>query len=112
MDVWARELVTRYPAQGRCSWNLVERPLFAALTADPSMTPTQAWGFLQGRLEQHAASHQWRVKGMIPRLDKWLREGMYLQELPETPTSTLVNEKTARSLTSAAAFVRSGHGQG
>lgn len=109
MDVWARELVGRYPAQGRCGWNLVERPLFAALTSDPTLTPEQAWVWLQARLEQHAGSHQWRVKGMIPRLDKWLREGMYLQELPsEAPVAERVAPKTSRTLAAAAEIMREG----
>jgi len=104
MDVWARELVNLYPAQGRCSWNLVERPLFAALQHDPF----PAWERLKTTLEAHKRSHQWRVKQMIPRLDKWLREGLYLQELPEQPVSTQVNDKTVRTLSSGQAFASGG----
>lgn len=110
MDTWARELVSQYPAQGRCGWNLVERPLFDAL-AGQGVDVTVAWGNITAALERHKRSHQWRVKQMIPRLDKWLREGLYLQELPEAPVSTLVNDKSIRSLTSAAEFIKGGgHG--
>jgi len=104
MDVWARELVNLYPAQGRCGWNLVERPLYDALTADASIPPRAAWHALLGRLDGHKRSHQWRVKGMIPRLDKWLRDGMHLQELPEHPTSVLVTDREAATLSAAAAI--------
>lgn len=109
MDVWARELVNLYPAQGRCSSGLVERPLFAVLTeGDIGETPIAAWTALQARLEAHKRSHQWRVKEMIPRLDKWLREGLYLQELPEVPVSMKVTDKTARTLASGAEFAKGG----
>lgn len=107
VDAWARELVTRYPAQGRCGWHLVERPLFDAVLAHGD-GPWAGWEAVKGALEQHRGSHQWRVKQMIPRLDKWLREGIYLQELPETPVATLVSEKTARTLSSAAQFIKAG----
>lgn len=107
MDIWARELVNLYPAQGRCGWNLVERPLFDALTGNGG-DPWAGWDMLRGSLEAHKRSHQWRVKQMIPRLDKWLREGLYLQELPEAPVTTLVNDRNARSLSSAAEFIKAG----
>ena len=106
MDEWARELVNLYPPQGRCGWNLVERPLYAVLTSGLEASPWIAWDTIRARLEWHKRSHQWRVKQMIPRLDKWLREGMYLQELPEHPVATLVNEKTTRTLASGDAFVQ------
>jgi hypothetical protein len=82
MDVWARELVNLYPAQGRCGWNLVERPLFDALTADAAVPAAAAWEALKGRLEQQKRSAQWRA-GKISRLDRWLANGLHLQELPE-----------------------------
>jgi hypothetical protein len=95
MDVWARELVALYPEQGRCSWHLVERPLFTALTDAqitdvhaPNLTPVAAWEALKARLEQHKRSYQWRVKQMIPRLDQWLYKGLYLQTLPESASGS------------------------
>jgi hypothetical protein len=96
MDVLARELVNLYPAQGRCAWHMVERPLFTALMADPDVPADTAWLLLIGRLELQKRSHQWRVKGMIPRLDKWLREGLHLQELPESaPAAERLSKTTA-----------------
>lgn len=108
MDLWARELVELYDVRGRCAWNLVEYPLFAVLTADPGVSPWAAWEALKSRLDGHKRSHQWRVKGMVPRLDRWLSTGAHLQELPEHPPSTLISEKTARSMSSAAEFIRGG----
>ena len=105
MDVWARELVNLYPAQGRCGWNLVERPLCAVLLE--SGDAREAWEDLKSRLERHKRSHQWRVKGMIPRLDKWLREGLHLQELPdEAPVAERFTQKTNRTMSAAAAILQ------
>lgn len=108
MDEWARELVKLYPAQGRVTWNVIEAPLFAVLTADPGVAPSEAWRNLKGRLDSQKRSHQWVVKGMIPRLDRYLRDGSHAQELPEHPVSTLVTDKTARTLSSAASFIKAG----
>lgn len=104
MDSWARELVELYPAQARCGWNLVERPLFDVLAADGLPAPA-AWRGLVARLEAQKRSYQWRVKRMIPRLDKWLREGMHLQELPEHVADELA-PKTNRTLQAAAEILR------
>lgn len=103
MDVWARELVNLYPSQGRCGWNIVERPLLDVLMADPDVPPTDAWEALKARLEVNKRSYQWLVKGMIPRLDRYLRDGTHLQELPEHPVATLVTDRTAGTLAAAAA---------
>jgi hypothetical protein len=111
MDVWARELVDLYPPARRCSPLVVERPLFEVLTADPNIAPETAWEALKARLEVNKRSHEWRIKGMAPRLDRYLISGAHLQELEEHPVATLVNEKTARTLSSGAAFVAGGgHG--
>ncbi len=88
MDQWARELVGLYPPAGRCGWNLVEQPLYSALTLDQSVDVTDAWAALKTRLDAAKRSHQWLVKRMIPRLDRWLRDGLHLQELPaDVPSS-------------------------
>jgi hypothetical protein len=83
MDEWARELVNLYPAQGRCGAAIIERPLHAALTEDRSVGVREAWEALKGRLAQQRESAQWQA-GKIPRLDRWLREGLHLQVLPAT----------------------------
>jgi hypothetical protein len=102
MDEWARRLVELYPAQGRVGWNLVESLLFTVLTADPAVPPAEAWAALQARLEAHTRSHQWRIKRMIPRLDRWLRDGAHLQELPaDASPSDQLSPRSARTLAAA-----------
>lgn len=105
MDVWARELINLYPPQARCAWNLIERPLFDALTHDGDDV-VAAWTALRERLERHKRSHQWRVKRMIPRLDRYLREGLHLQELPEAEPIATAPEPRGRAIPDAEATRR------
>lgn len=94
MDAAARELVNLFPAKGRCGWHLVERPLYAVLTADPTVSPEAAWEALKARLDGQKRSEQWLTKGMVPRLDRYLRDGLHLQELAP-PASAVTSEPAA-----------------
>jgi len=106
MDVCARELVNVMHPSGRCHAGLVEQPLYKALTdGQLAPTPREAWVALKARLESHKQSARWR-RGMVPRLDRWLRDGTYLQELPEFTTTELVNDREMGTLASAAAIKR------
>lgn len=59
------------------------------------------------QLEAHKRSHEWRVKGMIPALDRWLREGHWQRTLPEEPPAgEQLAPRTARTLAAAAAILR------
>jgi hypothetical protein len=109
LDFWARELVNLYDSRGRCGWNLVERPLFEAIEhlCAGGMVADEAWSWLTNRLEQHKRSHQWRIKGMVPRLDKWLREGVYLQELPEdAPVAERLSKATNTTVSAMAGILK------
>lgn len=110
MDVLARELINLYPPEGRCGWNLVERPLFKALTdirGDRNCGYSQAWDWLKDRLEQHKRSHQWRMKGMIKRLDRWLAEGLYNAEPAENPPiADQLTKSTTRTLAAVAEIMK------
>lgn len=104
IDVWLREFTARYPAQGRTAGHLTEVAFCDVLLSDPA-GPSAAYAALCERTDVNNRSHQWRVKGMIPRLDRYLREGLHLQVLPEHPPSTLVNDKNAGTLSAAAAIL-------
>jgi hypothetical protein len=111
MDLWARELLALAPPGGKCGWNLVERPLFNAIqeckTQLGALDDRQAFVFIRDRLEQHGRSHQWRIKGMVKRLDRWLSEGLYLQELSEdAPVADRLSKSTNRTLAAAAEIMR------
>jgi hypothetical protein len=45
-------------------------------------------------LENHKRSYEWRVKRMIPALDKWLREGLWQRTMDEDPP--VAESQTAR----------------
>lgn len=98
MDIWTRELINLYPKEGRCGWNLVERPLFAALQSicsELALTPIGAWDWLKARLEQHKTSHQWRDKRMVKRIDRWLIDGLYLAEpAQDAPDDNATDSRT------------------
>jgi hypothetical protein len=54
-------------------------------------------------LENHKRSYEWRVKGMIPALDKWLREGLWKRTMDEDPPAAdQLAPKTHRTLAAAA----------
>ena len=106
LDVAFQQFVAAYPGQGRCASHLAMTAFVDVLHGGAILDPQREFTALLERLEGHKRSHQWRVKEMIPRLDRYLREGLHLQELPEHPVASLVSEKTARTLTSGAQFVR------
>lgn len=108
LDVAFQEFVAAYPGQGRCANYHAQTAFVEVLSADPNVPHVMAFQALLARLDGHKRSHQWRVKTMIPRLDRYLREGLHLQELPEHPPTTLITDKSARTLTSGAAFVAGG----
>jgi uncharacterized protein YdaU (DUF1376 family) len=45
--------------------------------------PAKAYAQMMANLENHKRSHEWRVKGFVPSLEKWLRDGLWLRLLPE-----------------------------
>jgi hypothetical protein len=86
-DVWFRELVAAYPEQGRTNSHLTETAFLTVFERD-RRDPDVVYAELRDALENHKRSHQWRVKGMVSRLDNWLRDGKYAQRLSEAgPTS-------------------------
>ena len=76
-DVWVRAFIEAYPGQGKCASHLLETAFFAIVGTD-----RLKFDSLLARLEAHKRSAQW-VSGKIPRADRYLREGLHLQTLPE-----------------------------
>lgn len=105
IDRWLVDFTDRYPPQSRCA-NHLTQTAFVDLIVGDKRGPTVAYAELCERLDGHKRSHQWRVKNMIPRLDRYLREGLHLQELPEHPVAVLVNDRTAGTLAAADAAKR------
>src|SRR3990167_2052181 len=105
-DVWLRELQAAYPPSAVSSGHLTEVAFLDAVRQFG--TPDITFTVIMANLENQKSGHQWRVKGMIPRLDRWLREGLWQQTHEAAPVSQLVSERTARTLLSGAAFVAGG----
>jgi hypothetical protein len=100
MDRWLERLKDDYPQQAVTSGHLTERAFFDAITSDPR-GPKYAFEAMVSNLENQKRGYQWRVKRMIPRLDKWLREGLWQQQHEEHSPDQLT-PKTNRTLAAAA----------
>ena len=106
-DVWFRCLVAEYPRQAVSAGLLTEQAFCVQLSRFPE-GPVAGWTLMQANLANQKAGHQWRVKQMIPKLEKWLREGLWLQQHDVAPITTVANDRTVRSMTSAAEFAKGG----
>lgn len=104
MDVWLRELVAAYPAQRRTSGHMTEQAFVAALLNAPDGIPA-AFARMAANLENQIAGHEWRVKGMIPKLDNWLRSGAWEQRHEAAPPVAEQLTKRANTTLTAAANI-------
>ena len=106
-DVWFSVLKSQYPKQAVSAGILSEQAFHTQLSQFQD-GPVAGWALMQANLDNQKAGYQWRVKQMIPKLEKWLREGLWLQQHEVTPIATVVTDRTARTLTSAAEFAKGG----
>lgn len=64
--------------------------------------PEAAWQVFQDTLDANVHSHEWRVKGMVPRLEKYLRDGLWQNPLPaDAPAAEQLSPRTMRMMESA-----------
>ena len=69
--------------------------------------PAESFQTMRANLENHKRSHEWRVKGMIPGLEKWLREGLWRRTMDEqAPVAEQLTNKTNRTMQAAANLMR------
>ncbi len=106
-DRWFEQLAQAYPEQ-RVTRSSIAATAFCDALLRAKDGPELAFGRMQSNLENQKRGHDWRVKNMIPRMDRWLHEGLWEQRHDEAPVSQVVSEKTARTLTSASEFVKDG----
>lgn len=98
MDVWLRELQATYP-QHRVTRNVRTEHAFVNAMNGASDGPVKAWEILQENLAANLASHEWRVKGMIPALEKYLADGLWQNVLPPSPPAAeQLSPRTMRML--------------
>lgn len=97
-DKWFHELVMRYPSNRRNSSPMAMQSFMEILKQDADVHPAQAFSALMARLDSQIQSHEWRVKGMAPRLDRYLASGAHLQEHDEDPPAAeQLTSKTQRT---------------
>lgn len=77
-DAWFRELHGAYPEKSRSAGALTEHAFLAVFERD-TRDPVLVFTDLKTALDNAKAGEQWAVKGMVPKLEKWLREGLYTQ---------------------------------
>lgn len=109
-DVWLRELQAVYPQTSVTSGHLTETAFLDVFDGDPRQ-PDVVFGELLEHLENQKRGYQWRVKRMVPNLERWLREGLWKQLHEEQPPTALVSERTLQTDIAGDAFVKGGpHG--
>jgi hypothetical protein len=58
----------------------------------------EAFREMSANLENHKRSYEWRVKGMVPSLEKWLRDGLWRRQMDEdAPASEQLSSRTRRT---------------
>lgn len=104
LDVWFVELKASYPPQAVTSGARTEHAWCEIFQRD--LRPASViWAEIRANLENQKAGYQWRVKRMIPKLETWLRDGLWQQQHEAHPPVT-VSEKTAGTLGAAAQILR------
>ena len=106
-DAMFWQLHRAYPEKRRSSGPITEQ-IFVQQFQSDTRKAAIVFAEMLANLQTQIAGHEWRVKGMVPKLEKWLRDGLWRQRHEVTPVSEMLSEKTARTLASAAAFVKAG----
>jgi hypothetical protein len=107
IDRWLRELQAAYPPQRVTRGHMTEVAFTDALLKF-SGGVMAGWLLMQTTLALNVSSHEWRVKGMVPKLEKYLREGLWQNALPaDAPAGEQLTAKTNRTLQGAADALRS-----
>jgi hypothetical protein len=107
-DVWWIELLKRYP-QNRVQRNVMVQQAFNDQFREDDRPDESIWSDMLLGLQSQIEGYEWRVKGMVPSLEKWLTEGRWRQRHERAPVSTVVSEKTARNLTAVEQFLKAGN---
>lgn len=106
LDLWFERLKGVYPPQRVSSGHLTMTAFVDALVKAPE-GPEPAFERMLSNLANQKRGHEWRVKGLIPKLENWLRQGLWEQEHdPNPPLADQVTPKTSRTLQSAANILR------
>lgn len=78
LDRWFAELHAAYPQKARSAGPLTEGAFLKVFERD-SRDPVLVFTDLKAALENAKSGEQWAVKRMVPKLERWLQEGLYTQ---------------------------------
>lgn len=106
-DVWFRQLYNTYPVNRRQSGQRIE-VLFNDVFTKDARPDESIWSDMMLSLQSAKEGYEWRVKGMVPKMENWLSDGNCFQRHERAPVATVVSEKTARNLTAMEEFIKAG----
>jgi len=104
LDLWLRELQdSRYPSR-RVTRNHITSTAFVDAMLGYPEGPHAAWALLCANLAANIASHEWRVRGYVPKLENYLRDGLWRNDPHpvNAPAAEQLTAKTNRTLSAAA----------
>lgn len=90
LDVWLADLMASYPATRVTSGYLTSSAFHEVFHRDPR-PPGEVWTEMRDNLTNQMQGYEWRVKRMIPTLDKWLREGRWRQRHEVEPADAMTD---------------------
>lgn len=101
-DLWLRELQDAYPPNRVTSGRMTEDAFLGQFPSDAE-PPSAIFRLMMTNLATNVISHEWRIKGMVPRLDRYLREGLWRNvHASSAPVGEQLSAKTNRTLAAAA----------
>ena len=106
-DQWLLELWTAYPSNRRSRSRITSGLFNDQFDKDPRVDEAVWSDMWQGLLSQKAG-YEWRVKGMVQSMDNWLEKELWRNRHEAAPVSAVVSDKTARTISSLAEFVKDG----
>lgn len=86
LDVWLAELQEDYP-QHRVTYGFMTSSSFFEVFQKDPRPAFEVWAEMRANLENHKTGHEWRVKGFVPKLETWLRDGRWKQQHETEPVA-------------------------
>jgi len=96
LDVWLAQLQDDYPQNRVTYGHMTEQGFVDAFQKDPRPARV-VWAEMRSNLENQKAGHEWRVKGMAPKLETWLRDGRWKQRHEVDPPAVSTRQVPAAS---------------
>jgi len=83
MDLWFEQLKSVYPPNRITSGHRTMTAFVDVLSRAGDDLAEPTFGRMLSNLAKQKQGHEWKVKGMVPALEKWLRDGLWEQEHAE-----------------------------